>query len=166
VFLALGRAVSPRELADVRAELPADFQPLLAGTPGPHPSIMTVELFLQRVADRAGVPPEEARRAADAVLETLAERIAAGEVEDLLAQLPVELHGPLRRGAERHRDAERLPLDGFLQRVAGRADVPLERAREYARAVFATLREAVTDREFYDLSAELPREYGELLATR
>ena len=37
-----------------------------------------------------------ARQVTEAVLETLAERIAAGQVEDLMAQLDPPLHPPLR----------------------------------------------------------------------
>lgn len=50
-----------------------------------------MDTFLQRVADRAGIPLERARVATDAVLETLAERIAGGEVDDLIARLHVSL---------------------------------------------------------------------------
>jgi uncharacterized protein (DUF2267 family) len=44
---------------------------------------MPLEQFLQWVADRRGFDTETARRAAEAVLETLGERIAGGEMDDL-----------------------------------------------------------------------------------
>jgi uncharacterized protein (DUF2267 family) len=163
VLLALGRAISPRELGDVSAELPMDFQPLLSAAPGRHPSIMPIEVFLRKVADRAGVDVEQARRIADGVLETLAERVAAGEVEDLLSELPVELHEPLERGAKRTPKAIAMSVEDFIDRVGERAGTTHDAAHDYTRAVFATLREAVTREEFYDLSAELPREYAEVL---
>ena len=49
---------------------------------------------------------------------SLGERIAGGEVEDLIARLPVQLHPPLRRrrGAEWGK-ATRIPFDEFLYRV-------------------------------------------------
>jgi uncharacterized protein (DUF2267 family) len=163
VFEALGRAVDPRELRDVFSELPKEYQPLFSGAPGPHPSLVPAERFYQLVADRAGVGTEQARRITDAVLETLAERVAAGEVDDLLGELPVELHEPLRRGAERSRDAVRMSLEEFLRHVAEREGTPRQdEARDHARAVFTTLREALTREEFFDLSAELPREYAEV----
>ena len=163
VFVALGRAVAPRELRDVASELPMDFGPLLSAAPGAHPTLVPAERFYRRVADRAGVSIEGARRITDAVLETLAERVAAGEVEDLLRELPPELREPLERGAQRDRHAVRMPLEEFLRHVAEREGTPDEdEAREHARAVFETLREALTPDEFYDLSAELPREYAEI----
>jgi uncharacterized protein (DUF2267 family) len=161
VFVALGRAVDPRDLRDVASELPIEYGPLLSAAPGPHPSLVPAERFYQKVADRAGVRTEQARRITDAVLETLAERVAGGEVEDLLAQLPVELHEPLRRGAKRTRDAVSMPLEEFLRHVAEREGTPRQdEAREHARAVFETLREALTREEFYDLSAQLPSDYA------
>ncbi len=58
------------------AELPKNFSPLLLR--GPKIEVISSSSFLQRVADRAGVDTEEARRATEAVLETLAMRIAGG----------------------------------------------------------------------------------------
>jgi uncharacterized protein (DUF2267 family) len=163
VFTALGRAVDPREIRDVVSELPKEYQPLLSGAPGPHPSLVPAERFYQLVADRAGVGTEQAQRITAAVLETLAERVDAGEVEDLLSELPVELHEPLRRGAQRNRQAVRMSLEEFLQHVAEREGTPAQdEVRDHARAVFTTLREALTPEEFFDLSAELPREYAEV----
>ena len=55
------------------------------------------------------------------LLETLAERIAAGVVEDLVARLDPLLHPPLRRGiASSGPAARRMPLAEFL-RPGGRA---------------------------------------------
>ena len=34
------------------------------------------------------------------MLETLAERIAGGEVDDVIVRLPIALHEPLKRGKE------------------------------------------------------------------
>lgn len=53
---------------------------------------MPAAAFVSRVAERAGLHVERARRAVDAVLETLAERIAGGEVDDLIARLAPALH--------------------------------------------------------------------------
>jgi uncharacterized protein (DUF2267 family) len=36
-------------------------------------------------------------------------------------------------------------------------------AQKHARAVLTTLREAITEKEWRDLVAQLPREYSELL---
>jgi uncharacterized protein (DUF2267 family) len=169
VFAALGRAVSPDELEDMSAELPQDFEPLLAvaraeaETLEPH-EILPVEEFLARVADRSGLDLDGARRATEAVLETLAERIAGGEVEDLAAQLAPELRSALARGNTRTGGkAERMSLTEFLERIADSEGVTLEQARERAHAVLATLREAITEKELRDVLAELPGDYEELV---
>jgi uncharacterized protein (DUF2267 family) len=99
------------------------------------------------------------------VLTTLAERIAGGEVHDLIARLPVEFHGALRGGdAAAHGAARKMSLDEFVRRVAEREGVGLEAAFEHARAVIATLREAVGEDEFRDVSAQLPQEYAAIEA--
>jgi uncharacterized protein (DUF2267 family) len=106
-----------------------------------------------------------ASRATEAVLETLAERIAGGDVDDLIVRLPLHLHPPLKRGKEHTGGkAVRLSVDEFVSRVAEREGVSLEDAREHARAVLTTLREVVPDAEFRDVTAQLPREFDELLS--
>jgi uncharacterized protein (DUF2267 family) len=164
VFSALGRAVSRDEIADMAAELPRGFAPLVAEAQSRFFRVMPAEDFLAKVAERAGLDADEARRVTEAVLEALAERIAGGEVDDLIPRLPVALHGPLRRGrATSGGTARRMPLDRFVDRVAELAGVDPFEAREYARAVFATLREAVRDDEYFDVTVQLPPDYHVLL---
>jgi uncharacterized protein (DUF2267 family) len=163
VFAALGAALSADEFADLTAELPKDYWRLLPR--GPYVAILPADEFLRGVADRAGIDVEPARRATDAVLETLAERIAGGEVDDLVSRLPTQLHVPLKLGREQGgEEAMRMPFEEFLRRVAEREGASPEEAREHARAVFVTLREAVGDDEFFDVTAELPDEYVRELA--
>jgi uncharacterized protein (DUF2267 family) len=158
VFEALRRTITAAEFDDMRAELPKDFAPLLSR--GPDIEVLGADTFLRRVADRAGLREEAAERAIDAVLETFAERIAGGEVDDLIARLPPRLHPPLKRGRERSGGkATRMSLDQFLTSVAEREGVSPEDAREHARAVLVTLREAVGEREFRDVTVQLPDEY-------
>jgi uncharacterized protein (DUF2267 family) len=158
VFTALGRALSPQALRDLGSELSKDYAPLLPR--GPYVEVLSTTTFVQRVADRAAVYPDDARRLTDAVLETLAERIAGGQAEDLADRLPLALHEPLHRGAQLNGGkATRMSLDDFLRRVAERAGVDLERARDATRAVLLTLREAVGDDEFFDTAVELPEAY-------
>ena len=84
-------------------------------------------------------------------METLAERIAPGDVDDLMSRLPVALHPPLKRGkAHTGGRPQTMSADEFLERVAQREGVDTERAREHAQAVFAVLREAVEE-EFFDV---------------
>jgi uncharacterized protein (DUF2267 family) len=56
-----------------------------------------------------------------------------------------------------------MSLADFVRRVAEREGAAPEEAREYARAVLRTLREAISEKEFDDLFAELPDEYAELV---
>jgi uncharacterized protein (DUF2267 family) len=165
VFSALGRTVRAEEIEDMAAELPKNFAPLIAEAQNRFVEVMPAAEFLRRVADRAAVDEEAARRAADAVLETLGERIAGGEVEDLIQQLPVELHEPLRRGdALSNGAARKMSLEEFVRRIAEREGVTPDQAHEHARAVFATLREAVHEHEFLDVVAQLPRDYAAIEA--
>ncbi|MEA2254578.1 MAG: hypothetical protein QOG35_623 [Solirubrobacteraceae bacterium] len=163
VLGALGQAVSPRELDDVAAELPKDFAALLPR--GRYVEVVPADEFVRRVAERAGLDPDRARLATDAVLETLAERIAGGEVDDLVVHLPLALHPPLQRGRERASgQATRMSVEDFIGRVAEREGVSFDQARDHARAVLVTLREAVGDEEFLDVTVQLPREYETVTA--
>jgi uncharacterized protein (DUF2267 family) len=155
---ALARTVTAKELADMVAELPKDYAPLLPR--GPHVEVAAADTFLRRVADRAGLEEGAAERATRAVLETLAERIAGGEVDDLIARLPPDFRPPLKRGRERSGGkATRMSLDQFVGRVAQLEGVDVERAREHGRAVLVTLRETVGEGEFRDVTVQLPDEY-------
>jgi uncharacterized protein (DUF2267 family) len=162
VFIALQRAVSPQEFADLSAELPKDLARLLPV--GPNIDVISTESFIQRVADRGATDPDEARQAIDAVFEVLAMRIAGGEVDDLRARLPVEFHPALDRGKELSGGkAKRMRLDDFVRRVAEREGISLARALEHVSAVLRALREAVGEQEFLDVTSQLPAEYEALV---
>jgi uncharacterized protein (DUF2267 family) len=172
VFAALGSTVSHDEIADMASELPKDFQPLISAAElgpepadPPEPRAMRFEDFIEHVARRSGLQPHDALRATEAVLEALADRISGGEVDDLAARLPAALQPPLERGKVQSNGAARpLSLDEFLRGSAEREGVTPEEAKEHARAVFATLREAVGEKEFSDVTAQLPKDYAALLA--
>ncbi|MEY2533764.1 MAG: hypothetical protein QOF29_1674 [bacterium] len=175
VFAALWAAVGPDEFADMRSELPKDFGPLLdralVDAPPPEreqpPSapILSFDEFVGRVAERLDVDRERARRATEAVLEALAGRISPGQVDDLERQLAPELRPALERGVARSGGrARQMTVEGFEAAVAELEDVPRGTAAEHARAVLATLREAVDEKEFADTKAQLPGEYRRLLS--
>ena len=173
VFAALGQALSPQTVAHLTASLPPTFGPLVAEAQGRFWDIMPASEFWARVGRRLGLDDTVARHITEAVLETLAERIAAGQDEDLIAQLDPLLHPPLRRGMSSAKPGgRRMPLDEFLRRVAARegADVDeaglMVRVSEDVRAVFATLAEAVSAKEWFDVTAELPAEYGSVIPPR
>jgi uncharacterized protein (DUF2267 family) len=164
VFDALARWLPETEYRHLLARLSKDYAPLLSKAPAPP--VWSARELLDRIARRAGVDRSEASRAAEAVLETLAERIAPGEALDLTTRLPVRLHGPLKRGAARaDTSARRMGPDEFVRRVAERAGVDEDRARGYTRAVLATVREA-TREQFLDVTVQLPDGYRDLLSVR
>lgn len=174
VLSALFRTVGPEEFYELRTELPNDFDPLLDEAlrtasplaPGESEPKVGVSLdeFVARVADRADIDREDARRTCDAVLEVLAIRITAGEAEDLAARLPPELRLAMERGiAEAGPAAQRMSADKFLREVTRRLDCSMEEAAVRVRAVMTTLREAVGEKEFHDVVAQLPKDYADLL---
>jgi uncharacterized protein (DUF2267 family) len=161
VFRALARTVDADELGDVAAELPHDFSPLIAEARRRFFEPVGTEVLLQKVADHAEISTRAARPLADAVLETLAERISGGEVDDLEAVLDVPLREPLERGkAHSGGRATRMSLDQFLERVGGRLGLTPLQARGAVEAVFKALRETIPHDEFLDVIAELPYEYA------
>jgi uncharacterized protein (DUF2267 family) len=163
VLDALARAVGYDELAGVAAELSKDYAALLPR--GPYVEVVSADRFLAQVAERADVDLDSARRATDAVLETLAERIAGGEVRDLMARLAIELHGPLQRGTLRNGGrAQRMSAERFMQRIAEREGVTPAVAARHAGVVLTTLREAVGDDEFFDVTVQLPPGLAAVLA--
>ncbi|MEY2535888.1 MAG: hypothetical protein QOF29_3798 [bacterium] len=165
VFTALAHAASPKELADIAAELGRSYGRLLAR--GPFGLAPTAGEFETKVAERTSLDVVAARRATEAVLETLAERIAGGEVQDLIERLPVELHPPLKMGNTlSNGEARSMSLDEFVGRVAEREGVSAGEAREHTRAVLRTLREVVGDDEFFDVTVQLPDEYDVVLTGR
>jgi uncharacterized protein (DUF2267 family) len=164
VFVALARAVRADAWEHMVSELPADFAPLLEGTRRSGIP-MPLEEFLQWVSDRGGIDRETAHRASVAVLETLGERIAGGEVDDLVKELPPEFRPALERGKQRSGGrAQKMPLEEFVQRIAEREGVPVDVARDHARAVMNTIRDAVVAKEWHDISSELPNSYLQELA--
>jgi uncharacterized protein (DUF2267 family) len=170
VFAALRGAVGHEELADLASELPRELEALLVGldlddTTAPP---VTAEEFLRLVARRGALEADAAPRATNAVLETLANRISAGEVDDLIERLPRELHAPLERGRAEGR--EQLPrvltLKQFLMKVAEREGGTRAEARLSAGAVLATLEDAVGEQEIGDVVSQLPHEFRSLLPRR
>jgi uncharacterized protein (DUF2267 family) len=169
VLIALARLVRGDEITRLAAQLPSEYKRILyeaaKRTRDPAaPELVRLETFLNRVARRSALGLSEAHRLSETVLETLAERIAGGKADDIAEQLPEELRDALQRGKERTGGkAQRMSLDEFITRIAERQGVSYEQALDHTRAVFATLRETLTDREFSGLLSELPRGYYDAL---
>jgi uncharacterized protein (DUF2267 family) len=119
------------------------------------------EDFVRAVAKRADIHDRfEAEKTAVVVLEALCDRLTGKEAADLLAQLP-RMFGELVVYSPAP-----LPIsaDEFVERVAARLAITPEEARSRIRAVFATLREAVTRGELEDVLEQLDPEYADLIA--
>jgi uncharacterized protein (DUF2267 family) len=119
---------------------------------------MRQEDFIARVAEQADLQPDDARRAAAAVLSTLAERIGAKEAADTASQLPKELQAALATGPV----PQQFGAHEFVSRVAQRTGFHDDKARAATRAVFATLHEAVSHGELADWEPELSTDYVDL----
>ncbi|RLP84366.1 DUF2267 domain-containing protein [Micromonospora sp. BL4] len=123
---------------------------------------MNYDTFIDQVSQRTRAPSERAVELTRAVLETFAERLTGGEVLDLAAQLPKPLQLVLKP-SPRTEQADRFGAAEFVARVALRADVEEPVARDAVRAVFTTLREAISGGEFDDVATQLPRDYRQLV---
>lgn len=123
---------------------------------------MKYDEFIKAVQDRGHMESrEEAERATRATLQTLAERLAGGEPQDLASQLPPELAEQMRYEGEE--TSQRLSLDEFFERVSERdGDVDLPRAVYHARVVMAVLQDAVTQGVIDDVRSQLPAEFETL----
>ncbi len=117
--------------------------------------------FIGQVQHRARLSSRgEAERATRATLETLAERLAGGEANDLAAQLPPELAEHLRSAWSGK--GERFSLDEFFRRVSERENVDMPKAVYHVRAVMEVLSEAVSKGEMDDVRAQLPAEFDRI----
>lgn len=122
---------------------------------------MNYDDFVGQVQHRARLAStDEAVRAIRATLQALGERLYGGETDDLAAQLPEEI-GLYLGTAEKK---EQYTLKEFLERVAELEKADYPQAVHYARAVIATVQEAVTEGEIEDLLEQLPEEYEALFA--
>jgi uncharacterized protein (DUF2267 family) len=116
--------------------------------------------FLESVTVRGRLSPQQAERLTEATLTVLADRISAGEAEDLAAQLPKGVRDWL---VSKEEPAQKFDLEEFIRRVSERTAVDLDTATRAAWAVLSTIRRAVTTGEFEDMLAQLPKEFGEFI---
>jgi uncharacterized protein (DUF2267 family) len=121
---------------------------------------VSYEEFIDEVARHAGIEPPEAERTTVEVLQELSDRLTGDETWDLLAQLPARLKTAVIISP----GAQPIGADEFVARVSRQLGLDEDEARRRIRAVFATLRRAVTLGEFDDVLAQLDPEYADLLA--
>ncbi|MET8252131.1 DUF2267 domain-containing protein [Micromonospora sp. NPDC005197] len=126
---------------------------------------MEYDDFINAVATRLKVSTDQAATLTSATLETLADRISAGQAEDLAYQLPDGLDDHLRKPPplRRQEHAQPFGLDEFVRRVADQPAVDRALAGAGVRAVLTTLREAVSRDEFEDAMAQLPKEFRQVI---
>jgi uncharacterized protein (DUF2267 family) len=115
--------------------------------------------FIDGVAQRTGLSRDGAEDLTRATLQTLAERISGGEARDLVEQLPVGVGQWLSRDEE---SPQRFGPEEFVRRVSRRAGMEPDRAREGVRAVFLTVSEGVSGKEFRDVVSQLPKDFWPL----
>lgn len=124
---------------------------------------MKYDQFIKHVQEQAQLNSrEDAERATRATLETIKERIVGNEASQLAAQLPKEL-GQYLHGREGE-DGAYFKFDEFCQRVSQKEGVEVSIAVNHAKAVFATLQQAVTPGEFADVRANFSEDYAQLFA--
>lgn len=121
--------------------------------------------FIAAVARRAQVSSEEAEEVTRATLETLTDRITAGQASHIAGQLPLELRQHLHKttSAIGAQFAESFGVDEFAERVAARTGVEVSMADASMRAVLSTIGEAVSTNELEDLVSQLPKEFWETI---
>ena len=121
--------------------------------------------FVDAVARRAQVPSGEAATVTRATLETLTDRVTAGQARGIALQLPKELREHLHKTttATDAQIAESFGLEEFVERVSARAGVDRAMADTGARAVLTTVGETVSDDELDGMVSQLPKEFWEIV---
>ena len=83
----LAERITGGEAEDLAAQLPRELKPYLT-RPGEEAERFGVDVFIARVAERAGTDPDQALAHVGAVFATLREAVTPGELDDVAAQLP------------------------------------------------------------------------------
>ena len=116
--------------------------------------------FVWSVQLRDGRSRDETERLVQATLGVLAEQLRRDEAEDLRAQLPAELHADLVPPLG---EAESFEPDEFARRVARRARLSEDQAREGMVAVLATTRNAVQPGELDHVLAQFGAAFARIV---
>ena len=121
-LVTLAEYVSAEETSDLAAQLPREVKAMLAkktsaGEPFPPKE------FLRRVAGREQLSASEAFDRTRAVFDVLADAVTAGELDDVLAELPDECKELFEPPATRAWPDEHVsPVHAQRGRIAGRVD--------------------------------------------
>ncbi|MCC5666822.1 DUF2267 domain-containing protein [Nostoc sp. CHAB 5784] len=106
---------------------------------------------------------EEAERATRATLETLKERIANDEAQELAANLPQQL-GDYLRGKEGDSGGS-FNLQEFITRASQKENIEPTTVAIHVRAVFTVLQNAISPELFAALHSHFSHDYEELFGT-
>ncbi|WP_128478690.1 DUF2267 domain-containing protein [Halorussus pelagicus] len=122
---------------------------------------MNYDEFMGHVQNRLELPDTgRAVRATRAVLQSLGERLQAGEAQDLAGPLPMEVDYYL----ESADSGQRFDYDEFVSRVADRANADRADAAYYGKVVVGLVSERVPAGEIEQVRAQLPAEFDDLFA--
>jgi uncharacterized protein (DUF2267 family) len=125
----------------------------------------TYVLFLKDLEKKANIGRERAEQAAQSVLCLLEQRLIGDEVKHLEAQLPRKVRDLLQR-CPRHEGTapSKFKLEQFLTMVSEDLDTTPNEAERLSRAVFATVREHISEGEADDVMGQLPADLRALWA--
>lgn len=90
VLRTLSERLTRGEANDLAAQLPKEIKNALADSSEPTADRFGADEFVSRVSHRAEVPPDEARKATEAVFSTVRDAVSEGEFRDAMSQLPAE----------------------------------------------------------------------------
>ena len=124
--------------------------------------------FLSEVRRRTGAASDgEAMNITRGVLQTLADHLAGNTPAKVAAQLPEEIGALLTEYKnDPDADGEGFDVEEFVRRTTERgAASDTETAKSQTKAVFAVLREAVSEGEFDKTRGTFPDEYEELFGS-
>ena len=121
---------------------------------------MRAQTMYSRVGIEASLDGlDEARQVTGAVLRALRDRLTPEEAEQASAQLPTELKVLWHAGPEPPRRPVRMHRREFYERVKADGGLAsLRQAEQATEAVFAALKEQISDGECDDILAQLPRD--------
>jgi uncharacterized protein (DUF2267 family) len=123
----------------------------------------TYKAFLKNLQSIGSMNAEFAEQAAVSVLCVLEQRLTRDEAAHMEAQLPVKLTKLLSR-CDRHLEASPVKLDReeFLQMIASDLGMQVSEVEPVIRAVFAAVREQISEGEVEDVIGQLPAQFRDL----
>jgi uncharacterized protein (DUF2267 family) len=163
----LAVALQPHGSATPRVGDPSSQQHFAETTRRPNrqdreETIMTNEEFLKRIQDAGAHSPEEAGRAAAAVVVALSHLLPDAESRRHFAsQMPGPLKARLLAEAPR---ALLMNRDAFVKHVGAALDVHAADAERLLHAVYRALKEAVSAGQIAEFESRVPKDVAVLLA--